>query len=320
MDELSVPTSFQRDSGELERQQGGLWAAPLRSPRPSCLHSAHRQPGSDARTPTTLGAACPSLHARLGLVQPLPPAHLHVQRAISTPAAEGGGLPLRAVTDFEVAAAAGNGSGGDASLRPLDALDGPAAAGQLVLTGQLVPAAQLEAGGPADGGRHPVTTSPLCDWVVDYGGAEPALWAVTQHAWYRLMQPSTRYAPLFASAQRKAALAHAAAADAGAAASPEAAVERAAAAMQAAGDQAAKEFALAQLQVSAASCRLCRGLLDESSMPKASHRAACPCHLPTCHFSRIHPAPRPSLGCRPVLGASEEQQAPHAVGRPKSSG
>ncbi len=127
---------------------------------------------------------------------------------------------------------------------------GPATVGQLVLTGQLVPAGQ-EAGGPADGDRHPVTTSPLLDWVVDYGAAEPVLWAVTQHAWYRLLQPSARYAPLFAGVQRKAAVAHAAVASASAAANPEGAVQQAAAALQAAADQAAKEFALAQLQASA---------------------------------------------------------------------
>lgn len=66
---------------------------------------------------------------------------------------------------------------------------------------------------------------------------------------YKLLQPSARYAPVYASSQRKAALARAAAADSGAASDPAGAVRRAAAAMQASADAAALEFALAQLQV-----------------------------------------------------------------------
>ena len=173
-----------------------------------------------------------------------------------TSPAGGAGLPHRVVTDFEVIQP---GAGG--ALQPLDAL-GPATVGQLVLSGQLVAADAGGGGGgaaaafaavPGFGGvgpQHAVTTGPLLDWVVDYSqGPAAAIWAVTEKAWYQLLLPSGRYAPLFASAQRKAALACAAAADAGAAANPSAAVERAAAAMGAGADTAAKQFALAQLHV-----------------------------------------------------------------------
>ena len=188
------------------------------------------------------------------LVRPLPARSLAPPPCNPrAPAAEG--LPLRAVTDFEVAAAGGGAA--DGALRPLEAL-GPATIGQLVLTGQLVPAEEglgaSAAGGSGGAARHPLAAEPLLDWVVDHGASEPGIWAVTQHAWYRLLQPSARYAPLFASAQFKAAVARAAGAAAGAAADPEGVVERAAAALQAGGDQAAKEFALTQLQASGHGC------------------------------------------------------------------
>lgn len=219
-------------------------------------------------------------------------------------AAEDGGLPLRSVTDFEVVAA-GSGNGVD-SLRPLDVL-GPAAIGQLVLTGQLVPAAQ-EAGGTADGARHPVTTYPLLDWVVDYGAAEPALWAVTQHAWYRLLQPSARYAQLFAGVQRKAALAHAAAADGSAAANPEGAVERAAVAMQASGDQAAKEFALAQLQASASSGATCTQFLQETWSSSCSQLEA----MPLFPLPPLSTGLQAKLGLRPRAGGKRVADGPRS--------
>lgn len=175
---------------------------------------------------------------------------------LHSPAPAGGtGLPQRLLTDFEVAQP---GSGG--ALQPLDAL-GPTTIGQLVLSGQLVAAdeggaAAALAAVPGFGGggpQHAVTTGPLLDWVVDYSGPAAAIWAVTEQAWYQLLLPSARYAPLFAGAQRKAALARAAATDARAAADPTAAVARAAASMGASDDAAAKQFAVAQLHVR---CRL----------------------------------------------------------------
>lgn len=176
-----------------------------------------------------------------------------------------------------------------------------------MLTGQLVPAAQ-EAGGTADGARHPVTTSPLLDWVVDYGAAEPALWAVTQHAWYRLLQPSARYAQLFAGVQRKAALAHAAAADGSAAANPEGAVERAAAAMQASGDQAAKEFALAQVQASAGTGAACTQFLKKNMLIEL---------LPAGRHTLV-PIASPFTGLQAKLGLRPRAGGKRAADGPRS--
>ena len=78
MEELSVPTSFQQAGGALERQQGGLWAAPLRPLHPSCLHPVHRRPGSDARTLKPPGAGLRALPAPPSLVRASPAPLLHM--------------------------------------------------------------------------------------------------------------------------------------------------------------------------------------------------------------------------------------------------
>ncbi|KAL4423903.1 hypothetical protein ABPG75_001204 [Micractinium tetrahymenae] len=105
-------------------------------------------------------------------------------------------LPLRILTGSEVV-----GEGG--ALQPLTSL--PQQPG-LVLSGQLVPpqgsAAAASQPGPS------ITTAPLVDWVVEQSpvpGQPLAVWAVSPHAWYRLLQPSARYAALFEAAKQAAA-------------------------------------------------------------------------------------------------------------------
>jgi hypothetical protein len=171
---------------------------------------------------------------------------------------------------------AADGPGGAAGgvLQPLDSLGGPPAGQRLLLTGQLVAPDDASSGRtPASSGRgrgsarkaqqqpapQALAPTPLLDWVVDYGpeaAASGAVWAVTEQAWYRLVSPSSRYAPVYASTLRKARLACSAAELAGSgsgisAADLASAVERAAAAQQAEGDAAAKQFVLAQLEVRA---------------------------------------------------------------------
>lgn len=104
-------------------------------------------------------------------------------------------LPLRLLTGFEVV---DEGS----SVQPLTSL--PQQPG-LVLTGQLV-RPQGSAAAAAEAGPS-ITTAPLVDWVVEQStvpGQPPTIWAVSQHAWYRLLQPSARYAPLFVAAMQAA--------------------------------------------------------------------------------------------------------------------
>ncbi|KAL4434797.1 hypothetical protein ABPG77_005324 [Micractinium sp. CCAP 211/92] len=104
-------------------------------------------------------------------------------------------LPLRLLTGFEVVDEGG-------SVQSLTSL--PQQPG-LVLTGQLV-RPQGSAAAAAEAGPS-ITTAPLVDWVVEQStvpGQPPAIWAVSQHAWYRLLQPSARYAPLFVAAMQAA--------------------------------------------------------------------------------------------------------------------
>lgn len=104
------------------------------------------------------------------------------------------------MTGFEVVA---GGAGGQ--LQPLHTLrpGGGASQPRLVLIGQLV-APREAAHTPAD--SVAVATAPLVDWVVERstGGQPPTLWAVTPHAWYKLLEPSQRYAPLFEAALQAA--------------------------------------------------------------------------------------------------------------------
>lgn len=104
-------------------------------------------------------------------------------------------LPLRLLTGFEVVDESG-------VVQPLTSLTQQPG---LALSGQLVPA-QGSAAAAAEPGPN-LTAAPLIDWVVEQSpvpGQPPAVWAVSQRAWYRLLQPSARYAPLFEAAQHAA--------------------------------------------------------------------------------------------------------------------
>ncbi|WIA30511.1 hypothetical protein OEZ86_000595 [Tetradesmus obliquus] len=57
-----------------------------------------------------------------------------------------------------------------------------------VATGELLPAKSTDAGA----GRIAVATGPVRDWCLEYG-EHPAVWIMTEMAWYRLCTPSHAY-------------------------------------------------------------------------------------------------------------------------------
>eukprot|EP00775_Hariotina_reticulata_P005092 gene5092-5333_t len=138
------------------------------------------------------------------------------------------------------------------ALVPLEAVQRskkkPVACGSLLLPNSNGPAT-------SESDSVVVVTGPILDWCLEYG-PQPAVWLITEMAWYRLVKPSVSYSSTFQSLQVKQELA--VRCRAALAQEPTAAVEQVQQRVLTAGldnsknDIASRNFGLPELQAEAA--------------------------------------------------------------------